>query len=273
MEDLVVLERSEEEDLFITILDWSGSETARFGAKATSLVSESLVQIQAQTFIHPRNMRLVAFEGFDSPGQIIEAEHRWSFYPISNPFLSVTMTIIEAPREFDAYTDQEALVALQCACGSALDKWGSNYPLSSWKGVIVGENGRVVALNLSHCGLTGDLPAELGNLTMLETLDLESNELTGPIPSSIGNLKALDTLYLSSNHFTGQIPPELGQLTSLFFLWLSDNNLSGSVPRELSNLSALKQIWLHSNPMLTGCPAAQIPNEETQAFICGQLSP
>ena len=36
--------------------------------------------------------------------------------------------------------------------------------------------------------MTGEIPAELGNLSNLEWLRLDDNQLTGEIPAELGNL-------------------------------------------------------------------------------------
>ncbi|CAM9858743.1 unnamed protein product, partial [Chrysoparadoxa australica] len=56
--------------------------------------------------------------------------------------------------------------------------WGTTSPLSEWFGVTVaGEH--VVRLNLHSNGLKGSIPAELGQLSSLQTLHLEHNQLSG----------------------------------------------------------------------------------------------
>ena len=40
--------------------------------------------------------------------------------------------------------------------------------------------------------MTGEIPAELGDLTNLEGLDLASNQLTGEIPAELGSLTNLN---------------------------------------------------------------------------------
>ena len=50
--------------------------------------------------------------------------------------------------------------------------------------------------------MTG-VPAEIGQLQKLETLDLSYNQLTG-LPNELGNLKNLKTLNLAGNAYSQQ---------------------------------------------------------------------
>ena len=50
--------------------------------------------------------------------------------------------------------------------------------------------------------MTG-VPAEVGQLSRLETLDLSNNQLTG-LPYELGNLKNLRGLNLSGNNYAEQ---------------------------------------------------------------------
>ena len=61
-----------------------------------------------------------------------------------------------------------------------------------------------------------EIPAEIGQLTNLQYLELNNNQLTGPIPSEVGQMSNLQSLTLYFNQLTGSIPPELGQLSSIF---------------------------------------------------------
>ena len=119
----------------------------------------------------------------------------------------------------DAASDRAALVALYNATGGANwgnnGNWLSNAPIGAWHGVTTDSDGRVTDLSLSFNQLTGEIPAELGDLTNLEGLSLFNNQLTGAIPAELGSLTNLERLYLYRNHLTGEIPAELGSLTSL----------------------------------------------------------
>uniref|UniRef100_A0A8R7QQQ8 Uncharacterized protein n=1 Tax=Triticum urartu TaxID=4572 RepID=A0A8R7QQQ8_TRIUA len=59
---------------------------------------------------------------------------------------------------------------------------------------------------MSRNYLCGGIAKDIGNLKLLEALDLSWNKLSGPIPPSISNLMFLNTLNLSSNLLSGAIP-------------------------------------------------------------------
>jgi hypothetical protein len=163
-------------------------------------------------------------------------------------------------------------------------------PVSAWHGVTVGAEGRVVKIEqLKYADLTG-VPAALGGLTALETLDLSWNQLTS-VPKELGNLAALEVLDLSSNNldsvpaalggltalkmlilfgaFANQletVPAELGKLTALTALGLYKNDLT-SVPAEIGRLSALTRLDLSDNKMTS------VPKELGEAVQVNPIEP
>jgi hypothetical protein len=110
-------------------------------------------------------------------------------------------------------------------------------------------------LVLSNNKLTG-IDKDLGRLSKLTTLDLSNNRLTGPVPSWIGNLKNLKKLNLSYNRFTGGIPSWLGKLRNLEELLLDGNQLQGPIPEALGNLSKLTVLRVGHNRLTGNIPAA-----------------
>ncbi|XP_034212699.1 receptor-like protein EIX2 [Prunus dulcis] len=99
------------------------------------------------------------------------------------------------------------------------------------------------SLDLSSCGLEGQLPDSLGMLTSLQHLNLENLFLWGSIPESIGNLSSLKTMDLSSNNMNGSIPESLGKLSELVKLDLSWNSWEGILTEaHFINLTSLKAI-------------------------------
>ncbi|KAG8478574.1 hypothetical protein CXB51_028346 [Gossypium anomalum] len=93
------------------------------------------------------------------------------------------------------------------------------------------------AATLKGCGITGEIPKELGNLSSLTNLDLENNRLSGEIPSSLGNLKNLQFLILSKNNLSGNVPGSISDLPKLINLRVDSNDLSGQVPEHLFHIA------------------------------------
>ena len=94
--------------------------------------------------------------------------------------------------------DRAVLVTLYNATAGANwtnnTNWLSNEALSEWHGVDTDATGRVTELHLSDNELSGAIPAELGNLTNLQILDLCGNGLSGAIPAELRNLTNLQIL-------------------------------------------------------------------------------
>ena len=91
---------------------------------------------------------------------------------------------------------------------------------------------RVVWMEFGNDNLRGTLPPELGLLTDLEYLNVNSNQLTGTIPTQLGNLWSLTHLGLANNDLQGTLPTELERLTDLRTFYAQGNaNLSGDIPQ------------------------------------------
>ena len=182
--------------------------------------------------------------------------------------------------------DEAALVALYNATDGPNwrrnTNWLTDAPLSDWDGVSATRitlNGRVEGecvhrLSLGSNQLSGEIPAELGNLLKLQNLDLSSNQLSGEIPAELGNLLNLEDLSLDDNQLSGEIPAELANLLNLERLDLADNQLSGEIPAELSNLPNLERLDLNDNRLSGEIPAelGKLPNLKYLYLDDNQLS-
>ena len=103
---------------------------------------------------------------------------------------------------------------------------------------------------------TGAVPADIGRLSALRTLDLSYNQLTS-VPAEIGQLTSLKVLNLRGNLLTS-LPAEIGQLTSLRTLDLADNQLT-SVPAEIGQLTSLTELYLCNNQLTRACMLTIVP--------------
>ncbi|KAF8100970.1 hypothetical protein N665_0212s0014 [Sinapis alba] len=110
-------------------------------------------------------------------------------------------------------------------------------------------------LDLSNnLGLSGEIPAVLGDLPQLKYLDLSVTYLQGQIHSFLdafsrnkGN--SLVYLDLNYNHLDGTLPESLGALRKLQILDLSDNSFTSLIPSSVGNMTSMKKLDLSSNAM------------------------
>ncbi|KAF5817770.1 putative transferase [Helianthus annuus] len=79
---------------------------------------------------------------------------------------------------------------------------------------------RILSLNLSSRGLSGEIATALANLTMIESLDLSLNNLTGNVPKFLARLDKLRILNLRGNNFKSPLPAELLAKSKEGSLWL-----------------------------------------------------
>ena len=148
------------------------------------------------------------------------------------------------------------LTAKDSLRGTESLNWSPDTSITVWNGVVVsGTPPRVTSLSLASSGLTGQIPAELGDLTKLTELSLHLNELSGGIPAELGKLTDLTVLRINNNKLNGPIPAELGNLTNLTTLWLSVNRLGGGIPTALGNVTKLTTLRLNFNQLSGEIPA------------------
>ncbi|MDA8828057.1 hypothetical protein N9N82_11945 [Luminiphilus sp.] len=104
--------------------------------------------------------------------------------------------------------------------------WLTDEPHCEWYGISC-DNGRVTKISLHSNGLTGQIPAVIGELRGLKTLQLARNKLSGGIPPEISNLRQLNNLHLSDNQLSGRLPTSFSRLTKMRSLTLQNNFLEG----------------------------------------------
>jgi len=144
--------------------------------------------------------------------------------------------------------------------GSSYCDWNWDCGIGPKCGVTCDDSGNVAILQLLGNGLTGTIPASLGNLKRLTTMRLSYNKLTGTIPDSLGNLKGLQLLTLYDNQLTGTIPASLGNLKSLQQMSFSVNQLNGTIPDSLGNIQSLRKLDLANNKLTGTIPSSICPH-------------
>ncbi len=99
--------------------------------------------------------------------------------------------------------ERAALTALYDATGGQdwkIDNgWLGDGPLDKWLRVITDEDGRVTDVDLGSNQLSGEIPAELGNLSRLKLLYISDNSLTGALPQSLTEISGLESFHFHNN--------------------------------------------------------------------------
>lgn len=114
-------------------------------------------------------------------------------------------------------------------------------------------------ISMNDNQLTGSIPPEWERLTNLTNLSLINNQLSGEFPMAVTKMQLLQRLNISGNQFTGSIPIELMNLVYLEELHLNGNQFTGTIPSELGDLLQLKYLNLSDN-QLTGSIPSELGN-------------
>ncbi|GJP83295.1 hypothetical protein CLOP_g13460 [Closterium sp. NIES-67] len=97
-------------------------------------------------------------------------------------------------------------------------------------------------------GLSGSLPAAVGRMTSLESLQINGCPLGGSLPSEMKFLAKLLTLEITSSNITGSLDP-IQPLTQLQRIQIRRGRLLGSIPSGFSRFSNLNQLVLDDNAL------------------------
>lgn len=104
---------------------------------------------------------------------------------------------------------------------------------------------KIESLQLSATGLKS--LAGIGGATNLKELHVTDNDLTGEIPDEIFNLTVMEKLFLSFNKFNGTVSSRIGELTNLKEFYAFTNELTGELPAEFGNLAQLEHLVIGKN--------------------------
>ena len=215
----------------------------------------------------PSGERLIAGAGV--PGtvdiyQIADYRATASGEPTPNPAITPTAP----PVTYDCSAVSEipqphcqALVALYLGTDgpnwSDNGGWLQNNTPCSWSGINCSmATGAITHIMLPGNNLQGSIPAELGNITGLNWLDLSDNRLVGEIPPQLAD-SGLGQLVLRNNALTGPIPAELGEIgPAMLAMDLANNRLRGELPSSLGELSNLNVLLVNDNSLEGPLPAS-----------------
>ncbi|GJX68122.1 kinase-like domain-containing protein [Tanacetum coccineum] len=131
-----------------------------------------------------------------------------------------------------------------------LSSWNDSFHFCDWSGISCGKrHRRVTVIKLKSQGLEGSLSPHVGNLTascvllLLKELGLAFNKLVGSVPKEIGFLSKLSIVSIESNNFTGGILPFWGNITLMEVCWISVKfPFGGRIPDTLAVGKSLRKI-------------------------------
>ena len=145
---------------------------------------------------------------------------------------------------------------VSCMDGNIVTLTLEAFGLSGTLPANIGDMSSLKKLYLSYNSIGGDFPASVSQLTALTELDVSNNALTGAFPDICGMASPSD-VRMSNNDLTGGVPDCLGNAawTGLSILRLNGNGFDGQIPGSLVNLTGLTELDLSQNEFTGGFPA------------------
>lgn len=121
-------------------------------------------------------------------------------------------------------------------------------------------NLNLTTLILRNCNISGTLPAYLGNMTKLRTLDLSFNKLSGEIPDTFVGLGNVQFMYLTGNLLSGSIPSWMRTIKNNIDLSYNNFTLEDSLGCQLnSNINLFGSSSMRNVTSLPPCLKRHLP--------------
>lgn len=108
----------------------------------------------------------------------------------------------------------------------------------------------LTSIQMQNNKLEGNIPDEIADLPNLNTLQLSNNKLSGSL-EVLTKIPTLTTVYLDENQFEGDIDFDWSRLVKLSTLKMNKNKLEGDIPVSLLNLVSLSTLDLSDNQFAT----------------------
>ncbi|XP_057960882.1 receptor protein kinase TMK1-like [Malania oleifera] len=150
--------------------------------------------------------------------------------------------------------DASVMLALKKSLNAPSKLGWTNSDPCQWDNVGCSPDKRVIRIQIGRQGLTGTLPANIGNLTRLQRFEVMFNELSGDLPSMAG-LDQLQVLLLSNNSFSSIPSDFFSGMSSLQAVSLDYNPFSAwAIPDSLKSAVLLQNFSANSANIIGGIP-------------------
>ncbi|KAI5442782.1 LRR receptor-like serine/threonine-protein kinase RPK2 [Lathyrus oleraceus] len=217
---------------------------------------------------------------------------KWTSFTQFNSFFFFLLFLTSQYDAVSSYSDKSTLLRLKNSLSDpagVLSTWNPSSGHCLWYGVRCDSDFRVVALNITGNGGSGDghrsshpcsnfgmfplygfgirrscvgvkgsllgkFPSLISELTELRVLSLPFNGLEGSIPEEIWSMEKLEVLDLEGNLISGYLPFHIQGLKNLRVLNLGFNKIVGVVPSVLSSLDSLEVLNLAANGLNGSVP-------------------
>jgi len=132
----------------------------------------------------------------------------------------------------------------------------SNVTVCQWYRISCNSDGYVDEVIVNNLGIGGIIPWEIGLLSDLSILWIDSNQLTGTIPTTLNQLTKLTSIDLGRNSLSGRLPVNLPR--TLLEIDFSNNAFTGGIPSTWrgSNLPNVKRIDISHTSVSGAVPSS-----------------
>lgn len=175
---------------------------------------------------------------------------------IDGPFQTAITDLVNLERLHLAFGNNNNLSPIPTSIGnmSALKDMLISQSINGNIPAEIGQLQQLESLNFQNCFFSGSLPSQIGQLQNLKSLIIMRTSLSGSIPSEISNLGSLEKIVLTGNEISGSIPTSMGSLPNLRELNLSANSISGSIPSQIGQITSLTNLTLKQNLLVNSIP-------------------
>ncbi|PRQ47887.1 putative transferase, protein kinase RLK-Pelle-RLCK-VIIa-2 family [Rosa chinensis] len=125
----------------------------------------------------------------------------------------------------------------------------------------------LVEMYVEHCHDLKELPADLGNLSHLETLSISNCHRLSTLPEGIGNLSKLKRLRVRYGTNFVKFPGSIRKLNSLEFLDISGCIKIMGFPEDIGEMSRLRKLNISGCSRLKELPLSVLSLEQLQEVI------
>ncbi|XP_050219187.1 probable LRR receptor-like serine/threonine-protein kinase At3g47570 [Mercurialis annua] len=122
----------------------------------------------------------------------------------------------------------------------------------------ISNSSKLIVLYLFNNSFSGFIPNTLGNLRMLQRLDISFNNFKADSTffSSLTSCVNLHTLQVSVNPLDVVLPVSIGNMSSLQYFIAGSCKIKGDIPFQIGNLSTVVQMELSANELSGSIPSS-----------------